>query len=483
MKLASSIVLCLLFMISHAACQEAPASGGDLRAQAAETMRKAAIFYRTRVASHGGYVYYYTPDLRQRWGEGRARPDQIWVQPPGTPTVGMAYLRAYEATGGTYYLDAAREAALALVAGQLSSGGWSNQIDLSLRRLLERLGRGGEIYSPMSSLDDGQTQSAIKFLARIDRVLGFQHEKIHKSVLRALESLLAAQFPNGAFPQGYRGPVRPQPVLRASYPEYDWRTEGRMKEYWFLYTLNDNVIGYVADAFAEAYSVYGDERYKTAIRRIGDFLILAQMPEPQPAWAQQYSFEMKPVWARRFEPPAISGHESQEVLKTLLLVYRVTGDRKYLEPIPRAVAYLRRSLLSDGRLARFYELRTNKPLFMTRSRRAYTLTYDDSNTPGHYGWKFESRLDEIEREYNELAGLSLSALSNVPERPLEDRVREAIASLDDHGRWISVHDGTRIVGQPGWQRQAGFRHISSAVFSRNIETLSEYLIATADQGR
>ena len=83
----------------------------QLREQTVSTMRKAAGFFRTKVASHGGYVYYYSPDLSRRWGEGVATADQIWVQPPGTPTVGMAYLKAYKATGEKFYLDAATEAA------------------------------------------------------------------------------------------------------------------------------------------------------------------------------------------------------------------------------------------------------------------------------------------------------------------------------------------------------------------------------------
>ena len=89
-------------------------------------MHKAATFFRSKVASHGGYVYYYSIDLKQRWGEGVATSEQIWVQPPGTPTVGVAYLRAYEATGNRFYLDAATEVAETLVYGQLESGGWTN---------------------------------------------------------------------------------------------------------------------------------------------------------------------------------------------------------------------------------------------------------------------------------------------------------------------------------------------------------------------
>ena len=48
-----------------------------------------------------------------------------------------------------------------------------------------------------------------------------------------------------------------------------------------------------------------------AAKRGGDFLLLAQMPEPQPAWCQQYHPDMHPVWARKFEPPAIACSESE----------------------------------------------------------------------------------------------------------------------------------------------------------------------------
>jgi hypothetical protein len=41
------------------------------------------MFFHTNVASHGGYVGYYSVDLKQRWGQGKATRDQIRVQPAG----------------------------------------------------------------------------------------------------------------------------------------------------------------------------------------------------------------------------------------------------------------------------------------------------------------------------------------------------------------------------------------------------------------
>jgi len=131
--------------------------------------------------------------------------------------------------------------------------------------------------------------------------------------MRALDALLAAQFPSGGFPQVWTGPVLKQPIVQANFPEHDYHTEGRIINYWDMPTLNDNVCVHVTHALRDAYQTYKDTKYLDALKKLGDFLLLAQMPEPQPAWAQQYNYQMQPIWARRFEPPAIAGHESQGV--------------------------------------------------------------------------------------------------------------------------------------------------------------------------
>jgi PelA/Pel-15E family pectate lyase len=461
----------LLCTASPAGPLPAQSPDAQLAKEARQALGRAARFYREQVASHGGYVYYYSVDLAERWGEGKATPDTIFVQPPGTPTVGMAYLAAYEATGDRYYLEAAQETAEALVYGQLQSGGWTQTVHFAPANRLGkyRNGRGGSWN--VSSLDDGQTQAALQFLARADQALGFRHTAIHDAALYGFDALLKAQFPNGAFPQVWREPVPSQPVVAARYPDYEWRTEGRLKNYWDYYTLNDGLAGTVAETLITAHKVYGDDKYRVALEKLGDFLILAQMPDPQPAWCQQYNYDMVPIWARKFEPPAVTGWESQDVMETLITISRDTQQAKYLEPIPRALDYLRASRLPEGRVARYYEFRTNRPLYMDGN---YQLTYDDSAAPSHYGWKQPARLDEIER--------ALRAARNgeepKAEQPVTDEaVRAILRDLDNEGRWISTYAGARLVGQPKFT--PSFRHISSDVFSRNVETLSAYLSAGA----
>ncbi len=474
----AGVVLLLAMLPRTASAEDRP-----LRQQAAETLRKASDFFLNRVSTEGGYLWRYSEDLSKREGEGKASDTIVWVQPPGTPSVGMTFLEAYHNTDDPYYLEAARKAGYCLVRGQLESGGWDYRIDFDPKqrgRYAYRVDEGleGRRDRNTSTLDDNTTQAALRLLMQLDKTLNFEDEKIHEAARYGLERLLAVQYPIGAWPQRFAAPPDPEefPVKRASYPE-SWSRTYPGRSYSGFYTFNDNAISDVIDVMFTAWRVYGEDRYRAAAERGGEFILLAQMPEPQPAWAQQYDAEMHPAWARRFEPPSITGGESQGVMRTLLLLYRQTGNKRYLEPIPRALAYFRRSELPGGRLARFYELKTNKPLYFTKQ---YELTYDDGDMPGHYAFKVGSGMDSIEREYERLVRLDPAELrrrpSNVPRRAsasLEARVKAVVAALDDQGRWVedgrlSYHgddDPTRRV-------------IDCRTFIRNVRLLSDYLAST-----
>ena len=84
------------------------------RDQVLATMRKATTFMAEKAAYEGGYVWSYLPDFSRRFGEMEAYPTMIWVQPPGTATMGHLFLDAYHATGDEYYYEAAKKAAQAL---------------------------------------------------------------------------------------------------------------------------------------------------------------------------------------------------------------------------------------------------------------------------------------------------------------------------------------------------------------------------------
>jgi PelA/Pel-15E family pectate lyase len=451
------------------------------RVSVRRAMRQAASYFYGQVAVHGGYVYHYSPDLKTRWGEGLAGPEQIWVQPPATPTVGMAYLTAFRATQDPFYLQAAEAVGQALLYGQLRSGGWRNMIDFQSRARLAadyRNGRGNPRGSNASSLDDGQTQTALRFLMQLDQALEFRQPAIHEAVEYASQALLAAQFPSGGFPQVFTGAVPVVPPRAANYPDYDWKTEGKIKNYWEMYTLNDNQSGYLAELLQEGYRIYADERYRQALAKLGDFLISSQMPEPQPGWAQQYNFTMQPIWARKFEPPAIAGRETEEAIETLMLIHAVTGDARYLEPIPAALAWLQRSQLNDGFIARYYELQTNRPLYMRRAGEDYRLTYEDADLPGHYGWKTVSRVVELQARWRRRQSGQRGAEDGESLSVLTQAAAQIVDQLDPQGRWLSTYAGERLVGQPRFRQ--GEEYLSSERFSRHLTTLAQFLEASAE---
>ncbi|MFV0445513.1 MAG: pectate lyase [Planctomycetaceae bacterium] len=461
----------------------APLAAEDFSPRAARAaVHRAVTFFREHCSAGGGYVYIVSADLSMRKGEEPVSATTAWTQPPGTPAVGQAYLDAYKLTGDPLLLEAAKETAKALERGQLVSGGWDNSMEFDpeqRRQHAYRVDMGdrrpsGKLRNT-TTFDDNKSQSAARFLMALDAELKFEDAALHEAVLSALTAFEKAQYPNGAWPQRYSSfPVASEfPVLQASMPS-DWPREHTGVKYGANYTLNDGAISDLIATFLDAYDIYGDERYLATARRGGDFFLLAQLPEPQPGWAQQYDQEMHPVWARKFEPPAVTGGESQSVMQSLILLYRRTGDRKYLEPLPRAIDYYRRSLLPNGELARFYELGTNKPLYFTR---AYVLTYDDSDLPTHYGFKVPSRLDRLGAQLTEVERLPVDQLwqparrkAPKPSSSLSKRAEAVARGLDDRGAWV----------EPGTIRDLqGHEHntdvISSKTFIKNLTTLAEYL--------
>ncbi len=474
-------VVALLGLTHLTTAEEIPTSQ-----QARDALRRGVHYFRTKVSIEGGYLWRYSADFSEREGEVPASPTTAWVQPPGTPTIGDAYLEVFELTGDRYYLDAARETAHALVRGQLQSGGWDYRIEFAPKdrrkhayRADSAVESNGQKRRNRTTLDDNTTQAALRFLMRIDRALGFQDQKVHASAEYALAKLLEAQYPNGAWPQRFSTPPNPAdyPVKRASYPP-TWSRKHPKQDYRDYYTFNDNTIADMIDVMFLAAEIYDAPQYRAAAEKGGDFILLAQMPDPQPGWAQQYNAQMHPAWARRFEPPAITGGESQGVMRTLLRLYERTGKQKYLEPLPRALAYFRSSVLPDGRLARFYELKTNKPLYFTKD---YQLTYSDADMPTHYGFKTSDRLNRIEKELKQLqqSGPSLDASSTRARRPprltaaLSKKVRRIIEAQNEEGAWAEPapdRKRSRIAQQTPT--------LDCRTFARNIVTLGRFLAAS-----
>ena len=449
----------------------ADAVGGtnDLVARAELGMRNAAAFFRARVARHGSYVWEVSVGLDWRKGEGVTTEDQGWVQPPGTPSVGRAYLAAYHATGEQFYLEAAVETAEALVSTQLESGGWwplleydsearrswCYRVNAADRPACKELK--GNKQRTATILDDNMSQSALAFLILVDATLNGSNSGIRDAIEYGLKAFISMQYPNGAWP------VRFDHRLPDALTQSAWRA--RTPQSWprqyvepqgEVYILNDHAQRDTIRLFLLADQIYGRPEYRAAARRGGEFLLRAQMPGEQAGWAQTYNSNLEPIWGRKFEPPAVASNETAGAVDALLDLYRVTGERRYLEGAEPAVKWLLRSRLSDGDWARFYELETNEPLYMDAS---YRLSSSWLDAPGHYTFKGGFGIPDVLERYDAISRYGADAATR--REPTADviaaKTEEILAALDRENRWI--------VGE----------RIPSATFIENMEQLAWFV--------
>ncbi|WP_425613792.1 polysaccharide lyase [Anatilimnocola sp. NA78] len=482
-------------------------------AEARQTLLKAVKFAHEQVARHGGYVYLSSSDLTLREAEGIPDNDTIWVQPPGTPAVGEALLRAYQATGDETCQRALDAAARSLSRGQLHSGGWYYSVhfapevrktiayrrDLSGKLLpdptaaADRQSTNGWLdwkrrrhKGNITTYDDDVTQSATRFLMRVDAEKKFQDEEIHDAALYSLRAMIGAQYPSGGWSSSWdRFPDRSPsaevfPIKKAELPATV--SEKWPKDFTGCYVLNDNQMSNCIETLLLAYDIYQDEKYLAAAKKAGDFLILAQLPEPQAVWAQQYDEQMRPCWCRAFEPPAATGGETQKIILSLISLYEVTQDKKYLAPIPAALAYLQKSELPGGKLARFYELRTSRPIYFERGPggKGHVWTYDDKSIADGYGYIVSSNLPALQRKYQAALKLDFTnktaakTAAKKPDIPAAEPVQVAMKSIDGRGAWTekgTIRDATgKKVDPPG-----GI--IRSETFIKNLDVLSRYVHA------
>ncbi len=484
------LALCIVYLNIPSIVDTAEVNAAEpTRDEALTALRRATTFFRENCSAGSGYVFRLSEDLSLREGENQVGLTTAWIEPPATPAVGLAYLEAYQLTGEPSLLDAARDTSGALLQGQLLSGGWTEQIefDPNDRQNYAYRVEGSDVAGKRNAttFDDDKTQSVIRFLMRLDIELKQSDQQLHEAVEYALAGVLEAQYANGAWPQKYEGQsADDRPVgysvadFRASYPE-TWSREFPNEKYSNFYTLNDGTLCDLISTLLEAGASYDDQGYTDAAMRGGEFLLRAQMPEPQPGWAQQYDTKMQPAWARKFEPPSISGGESQGVMRLLLTLYEATGDRRYFEAVQRGLDYYQRCVLPSGRLARFYELHTNQPLYFTMT---YELTYSDSDLPTHYAFTVTSGLERLARDLEKLRERTTDQRPKVLESQTRDKPKltgelrqaaeQVVSDLDARGAW--VEQGTMRTHKDANVK----RVVSSATFIKNLRTLAQFVAAT-----
>lgn len=456
MRLERLILFALLYAAVPPLIMGCQARSAEPDVETAMTM--AATFFRDQLSVQGSYVWEYNPsDLSERRGEGITTLSQGWSEPPGTPAVGLAYLAAFKATGQPSFLEAAKETGQALIKTQLESGGWQGLLEfdaIARKSWCYRVDAGhgrpdcetinDNDLKNATSLDDNISQAPLTFLMRLDAALQGSASEVREAAIYGLSRFLEAQYPNGAWPFRFDLKVPnafTNSAWRARYPA-DWprtfvQPEGE------VYVVNDHLMRDVIRLFLLAYDTYGEPVYLAAAKRGGDFLLAAQMPEPQPGWAQTYNENLEPTWGRPFEPPSIASNETAGSIQALLELYAATGEQRYLDGVRPAVRWLARSRLSDDNWSRFYELGSNLPLYVDTD---YKVTHSYENLPDHYKFINSFGIMRVLGDYKKVATHdgALPGETDISPVPKKARAMGLIEALDEQGRWIG--DGTIASG-------------------------------------
>lgn len=271
--------------------------------------------------------------------------------------------------------DEAKAIADSVTQYQSPQGGWPKSTDLA------KPPRTPEDIPPpgggrANSFDNDATTVPMQFLARMTHATG--EAKYRESFLRGVDYMLEAQYPNGGWPQFW--------PLRKGYYAHITYNDGAMIR--VMEVLRDVAKGEAPYDFVDA-----QRRLQAAkaVTRGIDCILKTQIKQAgrPAAWCAQHDEKtLQPAWGRAYEPPSLSGEETVDIVRFLMsieapseeIVASIEGAVAWLQSVQMEGWRVERVRHEDGRRerrliadpdappcwARFYELKTNRPLYLDR---------------------------------------------------------------------------------------------------------------------
>ena len=286
--------------------------------------------------------------------------------------------------------EAAHSAADSIIQHQSPEGGWPKNTDLLVPP-----------QSPDSlgwpTIDNGATTTPMRFLALVAEGTG--DARYRRAFERGMDYLFAAQYSNGGWPQYF--PLR----------------DG----YYSRITYNDNAMVNVLTLLRDASS--GESPFSfvdkarrdlasAAVARGIDVILRSQVRQggQLTAWCAQHDERtLEPAWARSYEPPSLSGGESVGIVNFLIsieeptpeIVAAIEGAVRWFRSVSMSGVRIKRIPGPDGRVdrilaedpdapplwARFYELGTNRPLYLDRDS-VYRYDYSEIGLERRSGYSY-----------------------------------------------------------------------------------------------
>jgi PelA/Pel-15E family pectate lyase len=305
--------------------------------------------------------------------------------------------------GDPYYAsEEAAKLADILLSYQAPSGGWSKHTGYSRGPRKPGMqwtsqNAPGESAHYLATFDNRSTTEQLHFLAYVWQAT--KRDDVRAGFLKGLDYVLGAQYPNGGWPQVY-------PLEGAYHDDV---------------TFNDDAMTHVLQllqaiaADEPPYRLVDDARRAKAVAALaaGIRCVLNTQIEihgKKTAWCAQYdALTLKPSNARAMEPATLSGAESARILQFLMsipspspdVVAAIEGGLAWLESakitgltrttLDGKTAYIPDSASTEIFWARFYDLKTGRPVFPGRDGILYD-TFDAMAANNRVGYDYYSTL-------------------------------------------------------------------------------------------
>ncbi|MCC6414470.1 MAG: pectate lyase [Opitutaceae bacterium] len=269
-----------------------------------------------------------------------------------------------------------RAVAANMLAYQTAEGGWPTDVDTTQAPSAEFLAL--QPRQRAATLDDRATTRPLTVFARVVSATG--DATLRAAFLRGFDYLLAAQYPNGGWPQYF--PLKP------GYHSHITYNDGAMIGVMSL--LRDAAQGKEPFAFVDA-----DRRARAAaaVARGMECVLRTQVKQDGKltVWCAQHDENtLAPAGARHFEPPSLSGAESADITRFLMgvenpspaIIAAIEGAMHWFQSVAIHGLRIDNAPGPDGKndrhavadhaapalWARFYELGTNRPIFIGRDK-------------------------------------------------------------------------------------------------------------------
>jgi PelA/Pel-15E family pectate lyase len=301
-----------------------------------------------------------------------------------------------------------------LLLYQRDNGGWNKNTDMAKvltekekEQLRSEAEKGG-----ISTIDNKATFTQMEYLARV--YAATRQEKYKTAFLRGMDYLLAAQYENGGWPQFY-------PIRKGYYEHITFNDGAMIGVMQLLRDVAQNIAPYT---FVDrARRKQADQAIKKGVEVILKTQI--KVNGSLTAWCAQHDrSNFAPQKARAYELPSLSGGESIGIVKYLMemehpgtdVIRAVEGAVSWMEQVKiRGIRLdkVEKPAMHKGYdlvvvkdpsapllLARFYEIGTNRPMFVGRDGIVrQTLAEIEQERRVGYSWYLKFPQELMEKDY------------------------------------------------------------------------------------